>query len=830
MFTNWIKGFCFLLFCLCSLSAFGQKQTSNYTIRGILADSITQDKEPYATVRIMSAQAPDKLLKATVTDNNGAFEFKLAHAGNYIMTLSSIGKRTVLRKFNLTANRRHFDLGTIYTAEESEMLKGVEVVAQKPLVKAEIDKIAYSIEDDPDSETNTALEMLRKVPLVSVDGEDNIKVNGSSNFKVHVNGKPNTLMSSNPKEVLQSLPANTIKSIEVITEPGAKYDAEGIGGILNIVTVGHKMEGYNVTLGTKASNSSLSGYGYGTVQSGKFTLTGNYTYSHIDAPRKTTENGREDFTSETNKFLSTNGFSKSKGSHQYGNLEASYEIDTLNLITLSANLFGGDFKSQNTSHTEMLSASNIPTYNYNSLGYNKNSFKNFDMNLDYQHSFKKPGEYLTLSYKFNHSPNGNEARTEYTEITNVPFTLHDQYFDNDAHTSEHTAQIDYVNPINKVHYIDAGMKYIFRTNESDSKFFWLEPDGSMSQDNNKSDNFDQGQNILAAYADYQLKWKKIGFKAGVRYEHTFMDVKYNLSPDRNFNANFDDVVPAVNLAYMFTPTSSLRANYNLRINRPSIWYLNPFRDTSNPTYIKYGNPDLDTEKAHIVGVTYSTFSAKFSANVSLNYMLTNNGIEQYSFINDGVVEETYRNAGKKQNTKLSVWLNWNPGNTTRISLNMDGNYSDFKSHLLQTHNSGFSGNFFGNAQQGLPWDLRLSLYGGGSTPSISLQGKGMSYYFYGFSLSRSFLKGKRLNVSVNGGNIFNKYQSYRSETVTETFRSWNYSKKNSLRYGLSISWRFGDLKAKVKETVRSIHNDDVKAGGNPSEEGGSEGSGSKGGK
>ena len=824
MLSNWIKGIVFLLFSLCGQSAFSQKATMAFTIKGVLADSITNEKEPYATVRVMSKQHPDKLLKAAVTNENGAFEIKMLHPGNYLITLSSIGKTTVSREFSVTASHPHFNLGTVYTAEASEMLKGVEVVAQKPLVKAEIDKIAYSIEDDPDSETNSALEMLRKVPLVTVDGEDNIKVNGSSSFKVHINGKPNTLMSSNPKEVLQSLPANTIKSIEVITEPGAKYDAEGIGGILNIVTTGSKMEGYNVTLGTKASNSGVSGYGYGTAQVGKFTVTGNYTYAYFDAPKKINRSGREDYTSETNKFLNTDGFSKSKGNHQYGTLEASYEIDTLNLITLSANLFGGNFKSKSESSTEMSSATHVPTYSYNSLGRNVSSFKTLDVNLDYQHSFKKPGEYLTVSYKFNHSPNGNETRTEYLDLVNVPFHLDNQYFDNDAHTSEHTAQVDYVNPINKMHYIDAGMKYILRSNESDSKFFLLEPDGSMNQDLNRSDNFDQGQDILAAYADYQLKWKKIGFKAGVRYEHTFMNVKYKLTPDKNFNADFDDVVPAVNLAYMISPTSSVRANYNLRINRPGIWYLNPFRDTSNPTYIKYGNPDLDTEKAHILGLTYSTFSAKFSANINLGYSFINNGIEQYSFIKDGVINETYENAGKKQNTRLSVWLNWNPGNKTRLSLNADGSYSYFKSDLLQKHNSGFDGNFFANAQQSLPWDLRLSLYGGGSTPAITLQGKGISYYYYGFSLSRSFLKEKRLNISINGSNLFNKYHTYRSETETETFRSWTYSKKNSIRYGFSVSWRFGNLKAKVKETVRSIHNDDIKAGGNPSEEGGAEGS------
>ena len=825
MHNKLTKGVCFLLFCLCTIMAYGQRQALNFSVKGVLADSITNEKEAYATVRVSFIKMPDKLIKAAITDEQGNFEIKLNYPGKYQFTLSSIGKQTIIKELTLTPKQTNYNLGIIYTAEAAEILKGVEVIAQKPLVKAEIDKIAYSVEDDPDSKTNTTLEMLRKIPMVTVDGEDNIKVNGSESFKVHVNGKPNTLMSNNPKEVLRSIPANTIKSIEVITEPGARYDAEGIGGILNIITVGTKMDGYNVTLGTNVSNKGIGANGYGTVQLGKLTVAGNYSYTYFDNPKGYNESGREDFTSNKYHFLNTDGWSKSKGNYQFGNLEASYEIDSLNLITLSGNLYGGVFKNNGNSFTQMKSKALEDAYSYQTLKNAENKRHNLNVNLDYQHSFRKPGEYLTISYKYNYSPNGSETRTEYEDLNFVPYDLNNQYFDNDAHTSEHTGQVDYVNPINRYHYIDAGMKYILRTNESDSKFFLLQPDGNMKQNLDQSNNFDQDQNILAAYADYQLKWKKLGFKAGVRYEHTFMDVKYKLTPDRNFDADFNDVVPSVNLAYMFSPTSSLRANYNMRINRPSIWYLNPFRDTSNPTLVKYGNPDLDTEKAHLVGLTYSTFSAKFSANIGLNYMFTNNGIEGYSFMNDGVLEQTYRNAGKKQSTHLSVWMNWNPGRTTRISVNMDGSYSDFKSEQYNTHNSGWAGNFFANVQQTLPWDLRLSLYGGGSTKSITLQGKGASYNYYGLSLSRSFLKGKRLNVSINGSNLFNKYRTYDTETVTETFRSWNYSKNHSMKYGISVSWRFGDMKTRVKETVRSIHNDDVKAGGDSNTEGGGAGVG-----
>lgn len=829
MQTNVLSKMLCILFCLIATCIPAMGQSGNYSVKGVLVDSLTNDTEPYATIRILSAKSPDKPVKLNVTDEKGRFNEKLTQPGDYIITLTSVGKKTVERKFTLSASQKQVDLGTLYTAEASEMLKGVEVVAQKPLVKAEIDKISYSVEDDPDSKTNTTLEMLRKVPLVTVDGEDNIQVNGSSNFKVHVNGKPNTLMSNNPKEVLRSLPANSVKSIEVITEPGAKYDAEGIGGILNIITDDARMQGYNVTVNARASNMGLGGGAYGTVQVGKFTVTGNYAYNYQTQPTGYNESTREDFTSTDFRHLNSNSAYDNDGTFQFGNLEGSYEIDTLNLITFSANLFGGNFKGQNNSYTEMLNEAREHTYSYRTLSDNTNNFSNVGVNLDYQRSFKRKGEYLTLSYKFNNSPNGSEATTSYADIDNYPEELYGplrrQYYNNDAHTAEHTGQIDYVNPISDMHYVDAGLKYIYRLNASDSKYYRENNEGVMQPDADLTSKFDQGQNILAAYADYQLKWKKLGVKAGVRYEHTFMDVEYAQLPDRNFNANFDDVVPSANISYMLGNTMTLRANYNMRINRPGIWYLNPFRDTSNPTSISYGNPDLDTEKSHNLGMTFSSFSAKFSFNLNLSYMFINNGIEHYSFMNNGVMESTYGNIGKSNRTRLSLWMNWNPGNTTRISLNASGSYSDFKSSEFATGNHGFTGNFFGNIQQTLPWDLRFSVYGGGSTPYISLQGKGSSYHYYGFNLSRSFLKEKRLNVSLFASNVFSKYQEYSNETVTDTFRSWSLSKSPSRSYGLSISWRFGELKAQVKKTARSISNDDVKAGGGG--QGGSTGGGAQ---
>ena len=401
-----------MLFVSVTFNANAQKSPQGqFSVKGVLVDSLSNEGEPYSTIRISLKSNPAKPVKLAVTDTNGKFSERLVSPGTYLISFSSVGKRTVQKEFTVSDTKKVADLGHIQMAEATEMLKGVEVVAQKPLVKAEIDKVTYSIEDDPDSKTNSTLEMLRKVPLVTVDGEDKIQVNGSSNFKVHVNGKPN-----NPTEVLKSLPANSVKSIEVITDPGAKYDAEGVGGILNIITTGGGMEGYTVTLNGGVSNRGYNASGYGTVQIGKFTVTGNYAYNHNTSPRSYSSSGREDFTSDDYKYLSSESSSKHKGNFQYGSMEGSYEIDTLNLITFSMNMFGGKFKNNGYGSTNMLNAQKEHAYSYNTLSRNESEWASVGFNFDYQRSFKKKGEFLTFSYRYNGSPDNSEAYTEYEEV------------------------------------------------------------------------------------------------------------------------------------------------------------------------------------------------------------------------------------------------------------------------------------------------------------------------------------------------------------------------------------------------------------------------------
>lgn len=812
-----LLSFTLILLCI-TATAQTKNKIATYTIKGTLLDSLTKVGEPFSTIRISKKGAPNNPIKVLVTDTNGKFKDKISGEGTLVISFASVGKANISKEFTINPGDETIDLGTIFITDASHELKGVEVVAQKLLVKSEIDKLAYSVEDDPDSKTNNVIEMLRKVPLVTVDAEDKIQVKGSSNFKIHVNGKPNNMMSNNPTEVLKSMPASSIKSIEVITNPGAKYDAEGITGILNIITFG-TMKGYTATVNAGVSNTGYNAGAYATVKSGKFTTTGNYYFGHRQSSDKSTGySEREDFTTETNRFLTSNSSSKNKGSYGSGSMEASYEIDTLRLITFAASLYGGNYSGNSDGRTEMKNITLEPVYSYNSFGRYKSDYKSIDANIDYQRSFKrKKEELLTFSYRLSTSPSSSNYYSDYKDILNYPYQLKNSHTTDDPTTYEHTFQSDYTNPLTKNQTMEVGIKYIIRDSKTNSKYYTANPNEDVyNEDKTHSNKYDQLQDILAAYAGYNIKWKKFGFKTGLRYEYTMMDVKYHNDLGNDFSAHFSDLVPSANFSYKLSESQTLKAAYNMRISRPGIWYLNPFVNNTDPTNISYGNTDLKSEKSHSFDLNYGRFSQKFNLNLSLSHTFVNNSIERYSFIKDGVQHNTFDNIGKWATTSLSSYINWNFTPKTRLYMNGSVSYQKFNSEKINTSKDGFNYYVGGGLQQTLPWDMRFSLNGGGSGARVSLQGKGSGYNYYSVSLNKSFLE-KRLTISMYASNPLSKYRKYSSTTETLQFHSYYESSYPSRSFGLNVSFRIGKLEASVKKAARSIQNNDVKSGGSGGE-------------
>lgn len=813
-----------------SLLANAQAPPVNVQIKGQVVDSLTNDPVSYATIKVLGKASP-ALIKAVAADDKGKFQFPMNKIGEYIISIEYIGKNTIRKEITI-ADQKVIDLGKMLMGENSQTLSEVVISAQKPLVQVDLDKIVYSMESDPEAKTNNVLDMLKKVPMITVDGEENIQLKGSTSFKIYLNGKPSNMITSNPRDVLRSMPAHTVKDIQVITDPGAKYDAEGVTGIINIITQSNSsMGGYTASLNANVDDQGGFGGGaYVSMKYGKIGFTGNYNYNRWKSPKGESSSFREDFrnTPEAldNKYSYSNGWSKNRNDGQYGSGELSYEIDTLNLINIGFSRFYGDSKNSSESLNEMLDINKNPFYRYEQSGNFKRNYGGTDVNMDYQRTFKKKDQLFTASYRFSLSPNDSESNSDIDVLLGTPpptVVTNKQY--SDADMKEHTFQADFVTPFGKIHNLEAGLKYIIRINESTSGYDKLVGSDWENVSRPLADRFKHEQDILSAYGGYSAKFKKWGVKAGLRYEATWLDAKFPIAPTGNFKTDYGNLVPSATITYQLKPAQNIRFGYNMRISRPSIWQLNPNEDSSDPSNIRQGNPGLDAVKSHSVNANYGFFSPKLNFNMNLSYDFQDNAIESFtSLIGKGVTYTIYENAAKRKNLGLNGYINWSPNQKIRLYSNLSGRYSDMKSNISNDKNHGFSGHMWGGAQYSFPKSLKVYLNFGGSTPYISLQGEGSSYFFHSLSISKGFMK-DRLNFRAYAQNPFQKNNEWKNKTQTEEFFRETLSTNRMRRFGFSVSFRFGEMKEQIKKARRGITNDDSMGGGQGSQGGGQSGGG-----
>ncbi|MDR1406699.1 MAG: TonB-dependent receptor family protein [Tannerella sp.] len=815
-------------------SVFAQSTNrSPVVVRGEVLDSLTSDPVPYATVRLTPAANPAGVLTAVATDAAGKFSLNVKDFGDYRLVISYIGKTEASIPLQIETEKP-VNLGKIYLSDHIGELSEVTVTALKPLIKVDLDKIAYSMENDPEAKTSNVLDMLRKVPLVTVDGEENISLKGSSNFKIYLNGKPSNMISSNPRDVLKSMPANVVKNVEVITDPGAKYDAEGVAGIINIVTQSQtRLGGYTATarLGV-SSRSGLDGGLYAMMKYGKVGFTGFFDYFSSKVPESKTGSTRESYIDNTNKYLYQDGSRTFSGNGQYGSGEISYEIDTLNLINFGMNRYQWNGENDMNGFARMENLNHESLYEYTNRSIARSKQGPTGVNVDFQHTSPTVADRLfTLSYRLSLSPNNsrNENTIGYPDGVTLPEYIDEgiiRQFTN-AETREHTFQADYTTPLHKIHTVEAGVKYIIRINESNSDYERefngvSDPDYMPYGQEKYITQFENRNDILAAYAGYGLKLKNWGFKPGLRYEYTRLNAKYPLDADHNFGVNYSNLVPSFTVTYKINNMQNIRLGYNLRISRPGIGQLNPYVNNSNPNYISYGNPELDAVRSHSVNMNYGYFNPKITLNTNLSYDFTDNGIESVAFEMEsddqkGVSASTYRNIGKSKRLNLSSYFNWSPSLKLRAYGNLFGTYADIRANNGSgMENSGFYGQGYFGMQYKLPWNIWISGYLGGGKMGVSLQQDGSYYFFHSLGLRKSFLK-DRLMAQFYVSNPFRDEYSRTMETWTETYyqRSVNAWKERELR--ISVSYRFGEMKTQIKKTKRSIVNDDVLSSGQGSE-------------
>ncbi|MBR5551653.1 MAG: TonB-dependent receptor [Muribaculaceae bacterium] len=798
------------LIIFCCLIVTSKAFAIDYQVKGTVVDSLGEG-EMYATIRIFNDIDSIKPILVGVTDEKGFFSQSLKTAGNYQLKIHSTGKSELSKDFVINASKPVVDMGTLTIKDNAEVLSEVTVMAQRPLITKEIDRIGYDVQADADSKTATIIEMLRKVPMVSVDAQNNITVKGSSNFKVYKNGRPNTSFSNNPKEVLSAIPASMIKRIEVITEPGAKYDAEGVGAILNIVTnddttikgIMGNVSAQITTLGTPQGSVWL------TSQIDKVAISayaGTYNMNKLSSEDETYTHYDYKDSGSSMDYISKGTYN---GWGTWFGADASWEPDTLNLFIISFNGYWHDLDVPGTTSTQMTAADGTPIYSYNAKYHYPQSYLDFTGNVSYQRSTHRKGETFNISYLVSTTDQNQDQTQEFYDMVNMPVAYTGTHSLFNLNFIEHTIQADYTRPFAKYHTIDVGAKYILRDNHSTTTNQYLGVDTTFSD-------FSHLTQVLAGYGEYRFKWKSLSAKAGIRYEYSHLNAKFNDGSQPNFSKNLNDWVPSAALSWQVNDANSLTFNYASRINRPGISYLNPaVEEHVNST--NQGNPNLSSARHNSMKLTYMLIRPKFNLNLSANYEFSNNGIVSYVTATDNHIYFTYANVGRNNSLFFDANIQWSITPTTQLNLYGSTYRMEYEIKEQGLRQARWQWGASARLTQQLPWKLRLEIAGGRNSGNVNnvysytenITNDGWNYYL---SLQRSFLKENRLTVSIFALNpIGSSSQLSRQYFVNGDYTG--YSNTKMMNTGklamLRVAYRFGSVNAQVKKTSKSISNDDI---------------------
>ncbi len=758
-------------------------------------------------------KAPNTVLKVDYSKEDGSFAFVGLEAGNYSLDMVGVGYKTKRIAISLTDSlHKTIDLGMVPLGSAMVGLQEVVVTGTKQILKQEIDRITYDLQADPESKVVNVLEMMRKVPLLSLDADNNILLKGNSDFKILINGKPSSMMERSYKDILRTMPASSIERIEVITSPPAKYDAEGLAGIINIITTKKLDNGYNgsANISERFPNGGPGLGGSVSAKLGKFGISafgGANLYTNL--PIRV---GIQRFTSGLQPtMLLQEGTTESKSRTGYLGYEMSYELDSLNLISAQFNLNGNRSEGY-TIQTSSLMDSDVRLQGYRLENNNTGNGNGLDASVNYQRGFRSnKNRLLTFSYRY--LSYGSQQKADLSISDQLNYIRPDYRQVNDQRFAEQTFQVDYVHPVKK-HQIEAGLKGILRDNKSDFQYAVVDSvTGRYSIQPSISNRFRNTQNVFGAYTTYQYALKNWGIKAGVRIEETVIDADF-MSVDSRVKRTYVNLIPSVSINRKLRNNSGLILSYTQRIQRPGIYQLNPFVDRSNPNFERTGNPDLRPALVNDIQLTFSG-SGKIQLSTGLGFTFFRDLIFPVSVYDSttNITRTSYGNTGTAKlpslyvNVNLPVTKRWNVSINSRVAYGM---VQGVVNGVL-IKNEGLMYQASLSTSYKLPKDWRLTANLQPNGPSINLQGATNRMMSSSVSVNKDLIKDK-LSVASSINNPFRKYRQNLSTTSGPDFQQTSFRWDYFRSFTMSLNYKFGKLRESIKKNKRGIRNDDVQSG------------------
>ena len=785
-------------------------------ITGTIKDSVDNIPVEFATIVLLDANT-QKQVNGIVTDLDGSFKLQNIKTGKYDLQFSFIGYNTkTIKGVELTPKNPDFDLGLIPLVSEVFDIGTVEVTGEAAVFENRIDKLVYNPEKDVTVAGGDASEVLTRVPLLSVDADWNVSLRGSSNVQILVNGRPSTLFASNPGDALKSIPAEMIKSVEVITVPTARYDGEGTGGIINLIMKKKTIEGFTGSINGSVGTRSNSGSVNMNLVRGRFGLNLNGG-GWSGWPRESYNEFLRVDTLGDGQLRTLDQRTDGEGNY-YGprlSLGAYYDFNAYNSINTSVTYrgFGRTSEDETTASYEDPSADIFREYTRSNE--TKSLRGGFDWNTDYRRTFAKPEQELVLAFQI--SGNNSNSTNSIFQQGNDPSLYQNEQNENDGLNLETTFQLDYVHPFTKGIKMETGLKAILRNIGSDFEYRnFDEGFNDFVVDATRTDNFDYFQDVYAGYLSFNVKLgEKYGMVAGARYELTEINGNFD-SNESTFSNEYSNLLPSIILSRTINQFSAIRLSYTKRIQRPSLFYINPFVQNSDPLNISQGNPEILPENTDNMELAYNTYIKGVVLNAAVFYRQTNDVIEPFTTIeDDGLSIQSFRNIGLNK----SYGMNFFASGTIKKKLTIRGganlfNYdSEGSFGGRQLSNSGlvWGGNL--NVSLKLPKELQVEVSGFYRSPSQSLQGTNASYRRVQFGARKEIWK-KKASVGIVISQPFSKFLAFPSEINGIGFYRSSNRAFASRSFGLSFSYRFGQLDFKQKRRPGSkINNSDQKSGG-----------------
>src|SRR6201996_5143431 len=799
-------------------------------ISGTLVDSISKQPLNYASVSVFRSTGKSPI-NGVLTDEKGNFKIEGLHPGAYKLRIAYVGYPDKFVDGVVTTDAKpDKNVGVIRVAPSQKALKEVQITGTANLVENKIDRIVYNAEKDLTAAGGNASDVLQKVPLVSVDINGNVAIRGDQNVRVLINGKPTGASSASLSDVLKTIPADQIKTIEVITSPSAKYDAEGSAGIINIITKQKNMTGISGSIsggiGTRQNNGNFNL----NYNKNRFSLSmnagGNLTWPQTSLTtfdndiQAVDQNGNPIHTSTTSA-----GSTYVKRHGAIGNVSASYDFNAFNTIHTNIRLNQGGFDPISNTQFHYTNFTADSTSNYSSNGLGHNTFGGFDWNLDYTHKFKKEGEELDISTQWSHSRTVTDFTNFYTaEFPDIKNNIN-------GLNNEYTVQADYTVPLNKVFKLEAGGKEILRRLVGTSDVYNPDPTDPQNFvfDNANSSVYNYNQNVTAAYSVLTITLPKgYSILVGARDEITTINGAPQVpnpsdSTLRPFSNNYNTFIPSLTIQKVLSATQTIKLAYSKRITRPSLQFLNPYDNKTNVLAQTEGNPTLAPEVSQTLEFDYITFIKSSVINTSIYYKHTGGLIENIAKpIVDTVSGQPgtltpYQNIGSNNSFGASFFGSVSPFKnvTFRGSINAY-TYKPDPSGLFITDKTQdgtyIQYNAFMSGELDLKSGFIAQVFAIENSPRHTIQGTNPSFSLLGMGVRKQFLK-KKASLGINTLEPFNKYKNFDTKLSSPGFTQTSTFAFPFRSVGLTFSYSFGKTTFSNPQQKKGVNNDDLKQGG-----------------